>query len=115
MPGAATQIFSAEFDSALARLPGSIATLVAGKIDDMGGRLDSFPHYRMTGRNEFRLRVGDYRIIYEFNVARTKYPSSRSATGARYIAEDVHSRRRTIPPVARHPRSATFDIPSPNP
>jgi len=69
MPGAATQIFSAEFDATLARLPKNIATLIMGKIDDMGRRLDSFPHYRMTGRNEFRLRVGDYRIMYNFNVA----------------------------------------------
>jgi len=70
MPGAATQIFSAEFDAALARLPKNIATLITGKIDDMGRRLDSFPHYRMTGRIEFRLRVGDYRIIYDLNVAK---------------------------------------------
>lgn len=72
MPGAATQIFSAEFDAALARLPKNIATLVMGKIGDMGRRLDSFPHYRMTGRSEFRLRVGDYRVIYEFDVARNE-------------------------------------------
>ena len=72
MPGAATQIFSAEFDAALARLPKNIATLIMGKIDDMGRRLDSFPHYRMTGRTEFRLRVGDYRIIYNLSVAKNE-------------------------------------------
>jgi mRNA interferase RelE/StbE len=72
MPGAATQIFSAEFDVAFARLPKNIATLVTGKINDMGRRLESFPHYRMTGRNEFRLRVGDYRVIYDFNVAKNE-------------------------------------------
>jgi mRNA-degrading endonuclease RelE of RelBE toxin-antitoxin system len=72
MPGAATQIFSAEFDAALARLPKNIAALVMGKIDDMGRRLDSFPHYRMTGRTECRLRVGDYRLIYGFNVAKNE-------------------------------------------
>jgi mRNA interferase RelE/StbE len=72
MPGAATQIFSAEFDAALVRLPKNIATLIMRKIDDVGRRLDSFPHYRMTGRNEFRLRVGDYRVIYDFNVAKNE-------------------------------------------
>lgn len=72
MPGAATQIVSAEFDATLARLPRNIATLIMRKIDDMGHRLDSFPHYRMTGRSEFRLRVGDYRIIYDFNVAKNE-------------------------------------------
>lgn len=72
MAGAATQIFSAEFDAALARLPNNVATLVMGKIDDMGRRIDSFPHYRMTGRTEYRLRVGDYRIIYGFDVAKNE-------------------------------------------
>jgi mRNA-degrading endonuclease RelE of RelBE toxin-antitoxin system len=72
MPGAATQVFSAEFDAAVARLPRNVAALVMAKIGDMGRRLDSFPHYRMTGRSEFRLRVGDYRIIYDFNVAKNE-------------------------------------------
>jgi mRNA-degrading endonuclease RelE of RelBE toxin-antitoxin system len=72
MPGAATQVFSAEFDAAVVRLPRNVAALVMAKIGDMGRRLDSFPHYRMTGRSEFRLRVGDYRIIYDFNVAQNE-------------------------------------------
>jgi hypothetical protein len=38
MPGAATQIFSPEFDAALARLPKNVAALIMAKIDDMGRR-----------------------------------------------------------------------------
>jgi len=72
MPDAATQIFSAEFDAALSRLPKNVAVVVLGKIDDMGRRLDSFPHYRMTGRDQFRLRVGDYRVIYDFDVSKNE-------------------------------------------
>jgi len=72
MPRAATQIFSREFDAILAKLPESVAALVLEKIDDIGRRLDAFPHYRMTGRNEFRLRVGDYRVIYNFDVAKNE-------------------------------------------
>ena len=34
----------------------------------MGTRLDSFPHQRLQGRSEFKLRVGDYRVLYEFEV-----------------------------------------------
>ena len=67
MPGAATQVFSREFDTALARVPGNISALVLGKITEMGRRLESFPHYRMTRRAEFRLRVGDYRVIHDFD------------------------------------------------
>ncbi len=72
MPGAATQIFSAEFDAALARLPKDVATVVLDKINGMGGRLESFPHYRMTGRKEFRLRIGNHRVIYDFDLTRNE-------------------------------------------
>jgi mRNA interferase RelE/StbE len=66
----ATQVFSREFDAVLARLPAAVRALLLEKITDMGGRLGSFPHYRMTGREEYRLRVGDYRVIYQFDMAR---------------------------------------------
>lgn len=70
MPGWATQVFSREFDAALERLPQSQRTLVLEKLTEMGRRLGTFPHYRMTGREEYRLRVGDYRVIYQFDGAR---------------------------------------------
>ena len=38
----------------------------------MGRRLESFPHYRMTGRAEFRLRIGDYRAIYDFDTEKNE-------------------------------------------
>jgi mRNA interferase RelE/StbE len=64
--GWATQVFSREFDSALSRLPADARAAILEKITDLGRRLGSYPHYRMTGRAEFRLRVGDYRVIYDF-------------------------------------------------
>jgi len=39
---------------------------------DMGRRLESFPHYRMTGRAEFRLGIGDYRAIYDFDTEKNE-------------------------------------------
>ena len=72
MPGWATQVFSREFDAALDGIPLRVRELILAKITDMGGCLDSFPHYRMTGRSEFRLRVGDYRIIYRFDLAQNE-------------------------------------------
>ncbi len=72
MPAWATQIFSREFDAALERITTKVRELILTKITEMGSRLESFPHYRMTGRNEFRLRVGDYRIIYRFDMARNE-------------------------------------------
>ena len=36
----------------------------------MGLRLKTFPHHRLKGHARFRLRVGDYRIIYTFDPER---------------------------------------------
>jgi mRNA-degrading endonuclease RelE of RelBE toxin-antitoxin system len=34
--------------------------------------LATFSHYRLTGTDRFRLRVGDYRIIYAIDVPRNE-------------------------------------------
>lgn len=36
----------------------------------MGQRLESFPHQRLQGRADCKLRVGDYRVLYEFDLTR---------------------------------------------
>ena len=35
----------------------------------MGTRLAAYPHQRLAGRAECKLRVGDYRVLYEFDVS----------------------------------------------
>jgi mRNA interferase RelE/StbE len=72
MAGAATQIYSSDFDALFFKLPADLQTRVQRKLDDLGRRLDRFPHYQMTGSTAFRLRVGDYRIIYKFDVHRNE-------------------------------------------
>jgi mRNA-degrading endonuclease RelE of RelBE toxin-antitoxin system len=42
---------------------------IESRIDEMGQRLASFPHYRLTGSSRHRLRASDYRIICTFDVA----------------------------------------------
>jgi mRNA interferase RelE/StbE len=71
--GQATEIYSKEFDSLFARLPPVIKHRIIEKIRVMGRRLEAFPHERLQGRDEFRLRVGDYRIIYEFNIPSNEF------------------------------------------
>ena len=61
---AATQIAYAAFDADFFGLPVDLQQRIQGRIDEMGLSLKAFPHYRMTGMNRYRLRVGDYRIIY---------------------------------------------------
>ena len=42
--------------------------MIQSKVDAMGTRLETFPHQRLSGRPEFKLRVGDYRVLYEFDL-----------------------------------------------
>jgi mRNA interferase RelE/StbE len=65
---AALQIWSPTFSRSFDELPSAIREMVQRKVDEMGTRLESFPHKRLQGRPEFKLRVGDYRVLYEFDV-----------------------------------------------
>ena len=67
---AALQIFYSGFDASFFKLPPQVQSRIEAKIDDMGLRLKTFPHHRLKGHNRFRLRVGDYRIIYTFDAER---------------------------------------------
>jgi len=68
----ATEIYSREFDSIFFSLPPSLQDRLETRIREMGRRLQDFPHHRLQGRSEFRLRVGDYRIIYDFDIHRNE-------------------------------------------
>ena len=70
MTGAATQIASREFDHDFLGLPTRIQAHLQRKMDAMGLRLATFPHFRMTGSDKCRLRMGDYRVIYRFDLVR---------------------------------------------
>ena len=65
----ALQVWSATFSKAFDSLPESIRLAIQHKVDEMGMRLDAFPHKRLRNRPEFKLRVGDYRVLYEFDLA----------------------------------------------
>ncbi len=64
---AALQIWSSTFSRAFDALPPSVRDAVQAKVDEMGTRLETFPHQRLQGRTEFKLRAGDYRVLYEFD------------------------------------------------
>ena len=67
--GAATRVYSPDFDSDFSELPERIQRSIERKLDEMGLRLAEYPHYRLTGTPECRFRAGDYRVIYEFDAA----------------------------------------------
>jgi mRNA interferase RelE/StbE len=70
--GAATQIYAQEFDRRFFDLPQDVQARIQRRIDELGQNLREFPHYRMQGVDAFRLRVGDYRIIYQFNAEKNE-------------------------------------------
>ena len=66
--GAATQVFSSRYDQRFFKFPPAVQRQIELRVDELGRRLKDFPHTRMQGVNAFRLRVGDYRVIYRFDV-----------------------------------------------
>jgi mRNA interferase RelE/StbE len=64
---AALQIYSRDFDADFFRLPAALQARIQASIDHLGMALDSHPHQRLKGVDAFRLRVGDYRVIYDFD------------------------------------------------
>jgi mRNA interferase RelE/StbE len=65
--GAATRVYSPDFDADFEELPQKFQRQIEEKLNSMGLRLADYPHYRLTGSSEYRLRVGDYRVIYQFD------------------------------------------------
>ena len=70
--GAATQICAQQFDRRFFSLSQDVQARIQRCIDELGQNLRGFSHYRMQGVDAFRLRVGDYRIIYQFNVEKNE-------------------------------------------
>lgn len=64
---AALQIWSPTYTRAFDALPASMREAVQRKVDEMGARLSNFSHKRLEARLEFKLRIGDYRVLYEFD------------------------------------------------
>ncbi|MEI9961223.1 MAG: type II toxin-antitoxin system RelE/ParE family toxin [Limisphaerales bacterium] len=70
--GAATQVCSPQFDRRFFTLPPAVQLRIQSRIDALGQNLRNFPHHRMQGVDAFRLRVGDFRIIYQFNLEKNE-------------------------------------------
>ncbi|HUR47750.1 MAG TPA: type II toxin-antitoxin system RelE/ParE family toxin [Candidatus Saccharimonadales bacterium] len=56
------------YSKAFGALPPLVRQLVQRKVDELGARLEQFSHQRLAGRPEFKLRVGDYRVLYELDI-----------------------------------------------
>jgi mRNA interferase RelE/StbE len=67
---AALQICHTPFDAVFFKLPPEVRARIEARIDGMGLRLKTFPHHRLKGHDRYRLRAGDYRIIYAYDAER---------------------------------------------
>ncbi len=66
----AQRVYSREFDPVFFDLPLTVRGQVMKIIRELGEGLDRFPHERLEGLRGFRIRAGDHRVIYDFDVAR---------------------------------------------
>jgi mRNA interferase RelE/StbE len=57
----------ADFDADFFKLPAAVQSRIESNIDRLGMTLASHPHHRMKGMDAYRIRVGDYRVIYNFD------------------------------------------------
>jgi mRNA-degrading endonuclease RelE of RelBE toxin-antitoxin system len=69
---AATQVWSQTFSKAFDVLPAGVRTRVAEAIDSPGRKLALGAHHRLQGTDAFRLRAGDYRVIYDFDLMKQR-------------------------------------------
>jgi mRNA interferase RelE/StbE len=69
---AATQVYYASFDVVFFKLPPVLRARIERKIDEIGSRLQAYPHHRLKGSTRYRARIGDYRIIYTFDLEQNK-------------------------------------------
>jgi mRNA interferase RelE/StbE len=65
----AQEVYAREFDARFDKLDSRTRDQIQAKIRELGARLEQFPHQRLQGRSEYRLRVGDCRVIYDFDLA----------------------------------------------
>ena len=64
----APRVYSSEFDHCFFRLPAGERRKIEAKIALVGAQLRLFHHERLRGVSFFKLRVGDYRVVYTFDV-----------------------------------------------
>jgi hypothetical protein len=88
---AALQIWSATFSKAFDSLPAPIRDAVQRKVDEMGARLGNFPHQRLQGRPEFKLRVGDYASCMKSTLTKAASICTTSLIDVRFTGGRINS------------------------
>lgn len=61
----ATIVCSRRFDARFFSFPASVQEAIERALHDLAARLDTFSHQKLKGVNAYKLRVGNYRVIYD--------------------------------------------------
>lgn len=64
----AQQIYSRDFDADFFKLPTDVQARLEAKIDWLGLRLVQYRHARLQGIEACKLRIGDYRVLYDLGL-----------------------------------------------
>ena len=63
-----SRTFQKQFD----RLDSEVQQRVIEKVEELDANLSAWQHERLQGRREYKLRVGDWRVLYQFGVPRNE-------------------------------------------
>ena len=63
----ALQIYSRDFDADFFKLPVAVRARIEAGIDRLGATIETHLHRRLSSIAAYRLRIGDYRVIYDFD------------------------------------------------
>ena len=65
----ALQVSSHTFSKAIDQLPKQQQKAICRGFDAKGFHLADLRHQRFQGRSECKLRMGDYRVLYQFDIS----------------------------------------------
>ena len=63
---------SKTFQKHFAKLDPQVQRRIVSKVEEMDHQLRTWRHERLQGRSEYKLRVGDWRVLYDFDLATSR-------------------------------------------
>ncbi len=60
-------VITKQFSKRFKALDSTIQHRVLDKLDDLAERVHLIQHERLTGRTEYKLRIGDWRVLYDLD------------------------------------------------
>ena len=65
-------VVSQTFRKHFEKLDPQVQQRITQKVEQLDNQLRAWRHERLQGRSEYKLRVGDWRVLYDFDLARSQ-------------------------------------------